>query len=143
MNTRAKGRKFEKLEEAAWRAFGWETELVRPEARFIGPGKAVVAYRDFFNRYDLIAAWPKASTVVFIQVSTEPVSSHKDPGPLGFPPLLLGAAIRTCPVEVLLTAPKGTTKPLLYSGVYEVYTRWVKLKRTYVPVRGWWVKHDH
>ncbi len=36
MNTRVKGRKFEKREEAVWKEFGWKTELVRPEARFIG-----------------------------------------------------------------------------------------------------------
>ncbi len=137
LNKRAKGRRFEKLEEAAWKASGWETQLTWPEARFIGPGRAVSAYRDFFGKYDLIVASPRADIVIMIQVSTEPVSSHKDPGPMGFGPPRNGYSV--VPVEEIMRIhqwPHST-----FRGVYEAYTRYVRFKRgPYVAVRAWWTK---
>ena len=134
MNTRAKGRKFEKREDAVWQECGWETELVRPESRWIGPGKVVAAYRDFFRRYDIIALWPKGKIAVFIQVSTEPPSSHTDPGPFGLPPLTHGGLV---PVNVILTAPGGGPFKA-FEGVFEVYVRYVRKGRGYEAQRQWW-----
>jgi hypothetical protein len=133
MNTRAKGRKFEKREEKIWLDAGWEVELVRPEARFIGPGKAVTAYRDFFGRYDLITTSPRVGITVMNQVSTEPPSSHKDPGPMGFLPLRIGG--RDVPVDELLDI---SWPSLMHRGTYEIYTHYKKVGRSYVPVRTWW-----
>lgn len=144
MNTRAKGRKFEKEEETFWASKGWETELVRPEARFIGPGKFVTAYRDFFGRYDLIAASPKDGIVCLIQVSTEPPSSHKTPGPLGFMKPAWGKdGLDYMPIDVIVTLPmeKTTWQKTIwqgFSGVYEIYVRYIRDGRSYVAQRTWW-----
>lgn len=135
MNTRKKGRKFEKQEEKVWKAAGWETELVRPEARFIGPGKFVTAYRDFFGgRYDLLALWPPGRVICLVQVSTESPSSHSDPGPFGLADLPV-------PVDVLLTLPP-VIRPAL-AGVYEVYSQYIRGGRGYrgyVARRTWWTR---
>lgn len=135
MNTRKKGRKFEKQEEKVWKAAGWETELVRPEARFIGPGKFVTAYRDFFGRYDLLAIWPSGGVMCLVQVSTEYPSSHSDPGPFGLvePPV---------PVGVVMTQPLGKPGKVgaEFAGVYEVYVQYIRAGRSYVARRTWWTR---
>jgi len=138
LNTRAKGRKFEKQEEKAWAAMGWETELIRPEARFIGPGKAVVSYRDFFHRYDLLVTSPKARITIFIQVSTEsPTSSHKNPGPLGFSPPV-DAGYDEIPVdEVMDLKLHGWLPP----GTFEAFVQYKRDGRgPYKPTRTWWMR---
>ena len=136
MNTRAKGRKFEKREEKVWIAAGWETELVRPEARFIGPGRSVVAYRDFFGgRYDLIVTSPRVGITLMIQVSTKPPSSHADPGPLGFLPLRDGG--RDVPVDEVMDI---SWPSLMWRGTYEVFVQYKKIGRAYRPFRTWWYK---
>lgn len=138
MNTRAKGRKFEKREEAVWKAAGWETELIRPEARFIGPGRAVVAYRDFFDgRYDLIVTSPRVGITLLIQVSTEPASSHKEPGPMGFRLPQRGSG--QVPVDEVL---KMLDWPdLTWRGTYEVYVRYTRKGRApYEATREWWTR---
>ena len=139
MNTRQKGRKFELQEEKVWKAAGWETELVRPEARFIGPGKFVTAYRDFFGgRYDLLALWPEGKIMFLIQISTESPSSHADPGPFGLadPPV---------PVDFILALPaSGLALSRMVdrelSGVYEAYVQYIRAGRGYVARRTWWVR---
>lgn len=134
MNTRQKGRKFEKQEEKVWKAAGWETELVRPEARFIGPGKFVTAYRDFFGgRYDLLALWPEGNIMCLVQVSTKPPSSHSDPGPFGLaePPV---------PVDFVLALPLKKIADGELTGVYEAYVQYLRAGRGYVARRIWWVR---
>lgn len=131
MNTRKKGRKFEKIEAKAWVTLGWEVELVRPEARFIGPGRVVTAYRDFFGgRYDFIAVHKEARMAVLAQVSTEPPSSHRDPGPMGLRSLF--------PLLVEDIMMGEVAESGVYAGVYEVYVRYVKSGRKWEPRRTWW-----
>ncbi len=133
MNTRAKGRKFEKREEAVWKECGWETELVRPEARFIGPGKFVTAYRDFFKRYDLIVTSPRAGVTLMIQISTEPPSSHKDPGPMGFPIPFRFGSLESPSVEEIMENPTS-------AGTFEVFVQYKRQGRGYEATRTWWWK---
>jgi len=136
MNTRAKGRKFEKREDAVWKECGWETELVRVEARFIGPGKMVAAYRDFYGRYDIMALWPKGDIICLIQVSSEPPSSHADPGPFGFKPPRNG--VNEVPVNVILTGPMGG-RFKAFEGIYEIYSHYVRDGNgPYEARRQWW-----
>ena len=133
MNTRAKGRKFEKREDAIWKASGWETELVRPEARFIGPGKAVTAYRDFYGRYDIMALWPKGNIMCLIQVSTGPPSTHAVPGPFGFSPP------KETPVDMVLTLPIMGVPYKPVKGIFEIYVRYVRDGNgPYRAERTWW-----
>jgi len=133
VNTRKKGRKFEKREAKVWQEAGWEIELVRPETWFIGPGKVITAYRDFFGRYDIIAV-SKVGIVIFIQVSTEPVSSHVRPGPMGFIQPRWSAALDSVPVDHIMI----NNHTDLWAGVYEAYVRYRKRGRSYVAERTWW-----
>ena len=138
MNTRAKGRKFEKREEAVWKEYGWETELVRPEARFIGPGKAVTAYRDFYGRYDIMALWPEGNIMCLVQVSSGPPSTHADPGPFGFKPPSQGGI--EVPVNLILVGPKGGPFKS-FEGIYEVYAQYARHGAgPYEAQRQWWKK---
>ncbi len=144
MNTRVKGRKFEKREEAVWKEFGWETELVRVEARFIGKGRVVAAYRDFFGRYDLIVASPKVGITIFIQVSTEsPTASHKNPGPMGFDPprrgMMRGEDDGIVPVDSIMRGILDMR--YAFAGVYELFVQYKREGRgPYKPNRTWWVR---
>ena len=112
----------ERRESAAWIAAGWKVEDRHP-ARFVGSGR--IALCDFFDRYDLITAAP--GVTVYVQNSTESRSSHD--APMGF---MIDEPDFT-PDELMKLPERGR-------GVYEVYSRWRKLKgKGWVADRTWYV----
>jgi len=133
MNNRKLGRMLERREKAAWDAAGWETDIAWPEYRMAPGGRPFVGYRDFFHRYDLMAARPDVGMLVLLQVSTESESSHQDPGPLGMNPE---------DIDVVMVPDKMLKVPEIYDpGVYEIYVFYRKLKaRGWVADRRWWTR---
>jgi hypothetical protein len=126
----------EKREEVAWRELGWHTDLVRLGGIRITNLKVPIrAYRDFFGKYDLLAAWPQRGILVLVQVSAQPPGSHGRP--LGFkPPMVDGESIA---VETVMAGPVDRTSPVTPPGVYEVYAHWKKVKNRWQVNRKWWV----
>ena len=142
MNTRAKGRRFERFEAKQWESLGWEVEVRHP-SKFVGPGHPV--FCDYFDRYDVIAVLPKVRVVCFIQVSTEPPSSHKNPGPMGLrPPFRFGSLESPSVEELMMYESPSVEEVMMYGahepGVYEVYARYAKNGRKYEPRRIWWIR---
>jgi len=131
-NPRAKSNELEKREKAVWDEAGWITERAWPEPRFVPAiHRLVAARRDFFNRYDILAAKPERRMMVGIQVSREAgIAGHEEP--LGFN---FDFGIAT-PDDLLRLEIMWTP------GFYEIYVYYRKLKgsRSLVPDRRWWMK---
>jgi hypothetical protein len=134
---RAKSNSLEKREKAVWDEAGWITDRAWPEPRFVPAIKRLVAARrDFFNRYDILAAKPEIGIMVGIQVSREAgTTGHEEP--LGFNGTAFIEDLEKESVDLLCQSSED-----FWQGFYEVYVYYRKLKgsRSLVPDRRWWMK---
>ena len=85
MNTRAKGKKLEKLAKEILEAGGWTVEQANPKLQFIGPGKVISKAHDLFGKWDFVCVSDQEVQPLWVQVSVWDMMSVKIKQVAGFP----------------------------------------------------------
>lgn len=118
------GSELVRKEADVWEARGWTIEKAWRQYLHTKRG-TFATQRDFFRRYDFMAAAPAAGALALVQVSADSEGGHA-------PPLGFANEHADGPVEFTIDAPAP--------GVYEVYVYYRKLKGDvrWHADRRWW-----